>query len=761
MFRRLAYVLLNYMTRPMVWAVGGIYLLVLGAVLIATIQDLGPRQLRSRQQSYPEFSTLGRTLYLGNRRIVLEFDQGRFDATVNSIVIQWPAEFSAGLLTSELESVDATRPPVFSARHLRLLQQCRRLRNLTLHSAKDLGDDELRALGDLRQLQGLSLIGCDIRPELWRQLARLPELRFLDLSGSTLRGGCPDLEQLTQLETLVLGSPAGGGIIEFDFPFFPELHRLPRLKSLVLRDYVPARELSQVNPKVANDRPAFSSPPAVDALNDNIEQIQAISTLQTLFVNDDSPSFAGFDELQRQLPRVRVRPAFIDVDRQFAIVGLFGLNAVLLFLLAIQAQSQFSHPAAHLTPNYVGPHVTPLIGLWIFGVLVHSIPLCVRGVPLDAAVGFNLLCWGLMCGLSAGGTLMNFKPKIMRRVMIPLALTSIGWGPLAMGLLKWNRSSIDWYLRGREPVWAWLFIASGIALSVVTLRRMLRLHSIYLERGISSPPLSLDPAARAAWHQQIPGQEDARIQPLCWRLDRVIAKARQPGWRLRSNLWIAGNVINGNLITMSALGIGAGLAVIANYGMDWMRDFLMLQHPVCLLLSILLPDIMVLAVVMHWRQRRRYFAMESLRPVSRSEFAGQIGRAIAWDLSPLGGVYLSVLTWYVVAADPSRWSWGWTFAMLAVFVARWIAIYGLALWAITIRRDWVLVLAAVIGGYALLFVNIGIAFLQSPVLGVQFPAPDLPNIGVAGLAGMGLGFVLLMSASARFAYRRWKWIELV
>jgi hypothetical protein len=745
----------------MVWAVGGIYLLSLGAVLVATIQDLRSSQPRSRQQAYPELMTSGRTLYLGNRRIVLEFDQGRFDATVNNVVIQWPAEFSAGRPISELESTDETRRPAFSARHLRLLQQCRRLRNLTLHSATDLGDDELRALGDLHQLQGLSFIGCDIRPELWQQLARLPGLRYLDLSGSTLRGGCPDLEKLTRLETLVLGSPAGGGIIEIDFPVFPELHRLPGLKTLVVRDYVPMRDLSETNPKVANDRPVSSNPPTVDALNNNIEQIRAITTLQALFVNDDSPNFAGFDELQRQLPRVRVRPTYVDGDRQLAIVGLFGLNAVLLFLLAIQAQSQFSHPAAHLTPNYMGPHVLPLCGLWLFGVLVHGIPLCVRGVPFAAAVGFNLLCWGLLCGLSAGSTLMNVQSMMMRRVMICVGFTSLGWGPLAMGLLKWNRSSIDWYLRGQEPVWTWFFIISGIALSVVTMRHVLRLHSIYLERGISSPPLSLDPAARAAWHQQIPGQEASRMQPLCWRLERVIARARRPGWRLRSNLWIAGNVINGNLITLSALGIGVGLAVVANYGADWISDFLMLQHPVCVLLSILLPDILVLSVVFQWRQRRPYFAMESLRPVSRTEYAGQIGQALAWDLSPLGGVYLSILIWYAVAADPSRWSWGWTFAMLAVFIARWVAIYGLALWAITIRRDWVLVLATAIGGYSLLFINITIVFLQSPVLGVQFPSPDLPNIGVAGLAGMALGFGLLTVAVARFAYRRWKWIELV
>ena len=91
--------------------------------------------------------------------------------------------------------------------------------------------------------------------------------------------------------------------------------------------------------------------------------------------------------------------------------------------------------------------------------------------------------------------------------------------------------------------------------------------------------------------------------------------------------------------------------------------------------------------------------------------------------------------------------------MFLVFVARWIVLYGLMLWAIAIRRNWVLVLTAAVAIYAVLIVNMVIIFLQAPVLGVKQLPTDMPDIGVAPLAGMALLFGLVACVVVHFAYR--------
>jgi hypothetical protein len=190
------------------------------------------------------------------------------------------------------------------------------------------------------------------------------------------------------------------------------------------------------------------------------------------------------------------------------------------------------------------------------------------------------------------------------------------------------------------------------------------------------------------------------------------------------------------------------------------RDALTLQSPLVLFFSTFLPDFPMVLIVGVWRGRRPLFATESLRVVSRLQFARQIAAALAWDLLPVGGIYLVVLAWYTMSADPDRWTVGWTLAMLLYFMARWLVIYGLALWSIVIRRDWVLVLTAVITGYASLFANLLIVFLQAPMFGVKPLPSDMPDVGVLALTGCALLLGIAGSVIARFAYWRWQRIEL-
>lgn len=756
MLRRLANVGLNYLTRPMVWVVGGIYVVILGASLFSARREATSHRTIPQQAAFPQMAPWGSLTDLNSAQpqSIVDIQRVRDAAAV----LHQPTAFPLQIAEAPIgRSEQATT--MFSAAHLRRLHGAPHLGSLALRSPIMLSPEEAQALGDLRQIESLSLSGCGIGPELWRQLSKLPKLRYLDIGGCRLSGDYPSLESMAHLETLVLGTPATGGIIETDAPLFPELHRLPRLTTLVVSDYIIASTPPRSNNEVAKHRQPPATPP-VNPLRENIGDLRKISTLQQVFAYEQSVNFPGLDKPQQELPNVKIRPAFVDAERQQSILMLVFLNSILLLLLALQIHSQFSHSGAQLIPNYTLPHVLPIVGIWLIGIVAQSLLLVARDVPFLPAIGANLISWIILCTVGMLGSLVNIAPQGRRWVMLPVTVIAASWFPLSVILLQFNRSSIDWYLRGREPLWTAFFIVSGVTIAVTALWRSLRLHTCYLERGISSPPLSLDPMAMADWQQQVYWRNAGSSgQVRDRRLARVISLADHRGWRRRSDLWIAGNSNSKALLFLIMFAVFLMGPIGWRAATPWQYDFPSLRSPQLLAMSVLFPDLPVIVIASLWRQRRRMFAIESLRPVSRAEFSREMATAIAWDLSPLAVVYLAVLGWYVAVADPLRWSWGWVAAMLLVFVARWIAAYGLILWSIVIHRDWLLVLISAISGYLLLFVNLGITFLQGPILGITSLPQDLPRIGIVGLTMIAAVFVLVASSVAAMAYRRWQRIE--
>lgn len=754
MFRRIGYVALNYLTRPMVWAIGGVYIVVLSLTLFSAHRDSTSQRTVGLQSAYPEIVPWGPVVSLNAMQPLSDFEFHQLRDVI--AMLHQPTGFK--LPGGEVHVVPSEFPShEFSAAHLGRLRGLPHLRSLTLKSPSPLTDQEMQAVGDLSQLHSLSLAGCRLTPEIWRQLARLPKLRYLDLSGCSFQGDYPGLESLSQLETLVLRTPMDGGFVERDASLFPQLSLLPNLRTLVVGDYTHASaELAPKGPET----PRRTS--IINPMVDNIDDLQRIATLRQLFVDEQSGTFPGYEKPQRALKHVKIRPAFIDATRQHAFLVLVFLNSNLLLLLALQLYSQFSHAGAQLIPNYRVPHLIPVVAIWLLGIMAHCLPLLAKGVPFWSALGANLGFWIIFCTFGVIGAPLSADPRRFRWFALPLIAMAVGWVPLSLILLRFNRSSIDWYLRGQEPLCTGFLIVWGVTIASIELWRTLRLYSAYLERGIISPPLSLDPVAMAEWQQQVYWQRARATAASGNRLLRkVLSRTNQHGLRRRSELWVAGNINNGNLVLvlMSVVVLMGWLASLIDG--RWVEDFPAIRNPFVLVMSVFFPDLPVIALASLWRNRRRMFPIESLRPVSRAEFSRQIATAIAWDLTPLAAVYLAVLCWYVAAADPLRWSWGWTIAALLVFIARWIAAFGLLLWGIVIRHDWQVILLAATTGYTLLFVNLGFAFLQGSVLGVGHLPPDLPQLGGLPLIGIALFYATLTSSMAALAYRRWRQIELL
>jgi len=746
MLRRVWSVLLNYFTRPLMWVGMGFYVLFLILMVVSASQ--AQKQMQ-RSPAYPEISFRGKTLVLQDPQALHAFERGEIDPDTTTVVVRWPE---------------------FGVQHLVKLQSLPHLRALKFERNvyAEISNEEEQAIGELPQLQALSLAGCTLKPTLWRRLGQLPNLQYLDLSGCRLQGDYPGLESLAHLQTLVLGTRDRPGFIENGTRLLPELKRLPMLSRLVLGSEFPVPAGHTLAPPESDSMPPSSSRVAANPIVDGLNDLRAIPQLKLLFVDADAASFPGFESIQQALPRVRVRPAMIDTQRPLGFGALVFLNTLLLLMLGVQILSQFCHSGARLIPDYTVPHLIPPLLLWTCGQLANTIPFVVFEMPFLTALGLTLLPWPTLCGVCLLSLLLpTLSTGARRSLTFLIVVLAIGWTPFMAMFFEWNRSSVDWYFRGHEPGWAWLFVVCGIAAVAGSLWKLINIHAAYSELGVDSPPLSFDPAAIAIWQQQMlwrrRGAERESLPFGNWfsrRLASAIRNAKQANWRTRSKLWIVGNLGNVPL----AMGLVAALAMaFCIWGVlrgTPIRDIMGLSGTLPLFMSVIALDLPMIAVAAWWRRRRSLFAIESLRPTSRLQFARQIAAAIAWDLLPLGIVYLAVLIWYTLQADPDRWSFGWTLAMLAYFVSRWAMVYGFMLWAIVIRRDWVLVLVQTICGYTTLAAYLAIVFLQAPMFGNSDIPSDWPHVGVWQLSGMALLLGGIACANAKLAYWRWQTIEL-
>ncbi len=744
MLRQLNVVILTYVTRPMVWAIGGIYLLVL---MISVFYGIRSSQ-KVLQAAFPDDSgSYESTLRLEGSKAVRDFEQGNFSRRLTKVQIRWYL-------------ADSTPPHGeirITPNGLRSLKDCKHLKSLQIKHEGKLSADEVQAISELQQLTRLSLHRVRLTSHVWRHLSRLSQLKYLDLSGCVIDGEAPQLESMTSLQTLILGTAEHGGIQSRGTSIFGELHRFPNLKTIVLGDY--NNSLVQ-DPKREGFLPIANPLASIDAL-------RAVTSLRTLYVNEHSLGFPGFEDLQAKLTGVTVRPAFVDVRRMSWILNIVFLNAAVLGLIALQLRSHFAHPGAHLIPAYTWPHLVPPFFLWI-GSIVNILPILASGVPIIPAIGVHAACWASMTGIVVVSALLQLIARLPRWISTPLSAVAGavlgGWIPLMILAVFRFPSSVDWYLRGNEPRVEFALIVLGAVLPLIVIYRSRRLYSVYLENGCDSPVLGLDLASMKSLQQRANRRNDMSPQArwpqwmLGPNLETVIAKSSGGGWRERCRLWIAGNAFSGRVVPL-LMGFSALIFVPAQVVQSGFTDYQSDLRPL-MLISVLIPDFGMIFFLKQWWIRRSLFGMELLRPNSRQEYIRQMMGAIAWDLVPQGCVYLSLFAMLVSLADSTRMSVGWVIAMLLVAVSRWVLVYGIILWLLLIRRDWMVFLTAILAVYAILFVNVGMLMLQASILGVQNLPSDLPEFGAGLVAVIAVAIGLIGATVAAAAYRRWQTVEL-
>ncbi len=484
MLNRISQVLLTYVTRPAFWVLGALYVV---AVIVVALWDFS-HQLGG-QSVAPEAvpQSMHDILNLQDVESIQKFDAGSFDRTMRAATIDWHNEIAEGSKPYRIFCPTAGREeityPPFSSKHLRQLKECPRLRSLTLQYCGDLTDDEWQALGELDQITALKYDGA-VSPFGIRQIARLGKLRFLDLSGCTFDEGLEGLESLEHLKTLVLDN-----FVENRVHVLGQLRRLPHLRTLVATHY---RQAGSLIP-----RAAWTS---------DLGDIKAVTGLELWFVDERSSGFPGFDALARELPGIAIRPVQVDLARQVKCVAVGFVTSILIFLLALQLNSQFAHPAARLTPGYAVPHLIVATVLWLCGVLVA---LCLLATAIILLPQIGKPAWPLWLGIgslvlvsdlfSRSTQLANAQQR--RWIMIPIRMVEVSfdlvaafWIPLLMLAMEPKQSSFDWFLRGHEPDLAIAMILGEVLGFVIFAWTICRTQVELQESGMQErTPLGLNP----------------------------------------------------------------------------------------------------------------------------------------------------------------------------------------------------------------------------------------------------------------------------
>ncbi len=727
-------VLLTYVTRPGVWVILAVYSVAAGSAMNMDFQ------VGFKQSVAPGPPQQGRVLFLTDPESILSFDKGVFDHSIGTAMIFWFDTVDGQ--TAERVFSDGRREslviPGFSARHLRQLKECSHLKTLDLRFRGQLKDDEWQTLGDLIQLEALKYDGV-VSPFGMRQIARLTRLRLLDLTGCTFQEGFDGLESLAHLRTLVLDS-----FTEDRVHILGQLRQLPHIDTLVATSYRTAR--SKITRFVWETE---------------LENLRAATILRHWFVEESFPGFPGFDVLNHALPEIDVRPIQACAARQMVLFLVVMLTAILFCLLVLQLLSHFAHPAACLTPGYAVPHLIAAAALWLCGLATNVWLLKIASVPLLPALGVSL-------GISVVPAGIGFSLPGSKGLNWILGTGAVLWSLTFAFPSPINQSSIDWYLRGEQPGLALALIAAGVFVCGLCGWRISRLHLRLQELGMDPPPLAIDRGQFIAWQERAVWRRGGGRS--WWpklterQLERTIAAAsRASGWQQRSSLWIAGNVLNSwrilllGMVLAPTMWLGAALVGNEPLTFSFVRGAPGAPNPVIGLLTF--PDYGLLWLGSVWWSRRRLLAVESLRPVSRSQFARELAFAIGRDFVPFACFYVGAAVLLTFLSDSWQWSSAWTAALALYLAARVAVVFGCVLCSLTFRGNWRALLIGVVIGFVYFVASLISTLLFLPALGVQPLPPDLPHLSQWQLLALGPAWGLVAAAVITHAMRRWNTVE--
>ena len=590
---RLYQVLLSYVTRPALWLFFAGWLLAVYAGF-STLNPQGRWHTVSPQLSIP------------------------FGGIVNlqpaSVTVQPADSPDASIMTLMIFSFDA-------------IDQLK-----ALGKAPDLPPVDLPAfMQRFPNIEQVQVWGSYQRSGLWESLSRLPNLYSLSLlAAEQLPQDLSLLKRVSSIQQLQIDSKL--------LAIQPEvLSDLPQLKLLIISDsgWLDDRCLA-----------AIAAHPHLQDLSlqigrfgrwtdDGFRKLNESRSLRRVWVPDETYNHEIYDRALHLLPSLSVRPATYAANRLGFLLIMLIACMILTFLVAIQLTAQFSQPFSHLTPHFAAPHLWPVLIPWLImiGLIVRG--LLVYQTPFWAALSIGLFLSSLVPGVMSLITLEQHVTLRFGRVGVSLVGVAIVLS-FVVPIVIWPQlqlSNLDLLLRGRVPLVSALLAACALLVPFLVGRNISQLANSFHEFGYASVPASI-----FAWkdlRRNLPSQKPAKVSALPAASHRARPWHRQQFWS-RVWLWQSGNQ---QLLWRVAI-LMMAYQFLLLLGVRYLNRQKSNAPMELAIFSGMTVCVMSCAAVMTtvislWRLRRPMFALELLRPVTRTDFVRDLITAIGCSTLPL------------------------------------------------------------------------------------------------------------------------------
>lgn len=562
-------------------------------------------------------------------------------------------------------------------------------------NAEELNPIRVETSQPFPKLTALHVVGT-FRPDATLQFLRaMPNLQEFSFLDDLPRNSMQYIGELQHLRHLRLYT---------DQNFDLDQHPLPAsLKTLdIIRVTNQTRLFDQLR-KLPNLRTLILQGPLPQLFNESDwERLRALPRLTRLYLRGNSANpdrgQAELLRVQQILPHVKVRAAEVS-DLRTNLWNCVALMGILVWaLLIVQLQSQFAHCGSRVIPNYASAHLEFAVLLWTATTLLHVTLLWQGGCSLLAAFAGALAIPGLLWGL-APALMYSSRRQHQLGPIHPFLAIAICFQafPVTQMVSHYFLSDLDWFLDGRQPLFAGAIAAAGLVAPALVVLRLPRLHSVYQEFGMGVPPLGLSPSAWTAWTKNVSrartgprrtligGDQDAR-------LDAVLAT---PEPRSMTRLWLAGNVISGRQLCLAILVVWV-FVYIGMTALHWLlSDAFPVQVSGMSLMGCVWTDMITVGLVLFWR-KGPMLGLDLLRPVSRKQFVQNLFQAVARDLLPLLICHLFVMLCLPWILDVHRLPNFFTITTLSYCFFRALAFYATFLFVLAQRRVWLMI--AVLAG---------------------------------------------------------------
>lgn len=543
------------------------------------------------------------------------------------------------------------------------------LRSIVLYTHADAAD--FKVFAKLPNLQSLSLLQTKgLTADDLSQLANCDKLRHLKVLECDGYAAAEPIRWPANLEIASLNGPSS-----LPLRRLKELQKLPSLRVLDARLYPDHH-------------------PASDLPDEALQTLKTFPALSRLYLEEAATAYPDLiANTQRQLPWIRVRPAYYSDFRLKRAAGSLMFAAALLGLLVTQLSAQFVGPQAVVLPGYARAHCGAAGLLLLLGLLSQAVVLAVLGCSVWGIAGLlsaTVIHTWLLCRLLryADPAMPGFAQPALLFVQVMSMI------PVLLLLEHWCPSDWDWFLRGHQPGLAILLTGAAVWCSRDLVRWLTGLHRLLETHGRGAVPLNaLNLKAWQEWEIRRPELERGAAIPrdpvndflndAAARLERALDATPSPV-RRRRLLTVAEGINWGRAaLLIMFVTIAGGLIVLVSQGQIDLRQgiperVIIGTFGYLAAISFYFPFLLVF-------RRRDYLAMEQLRPASRATWIGDWFQLTAWRLAlPMLASFAALgKSWSSGVLVPNSPLHG--VAIVALLMALWGLVYGGGLWLVTYR----------------------------------------------------------------------------